>query len=158
MNRELDDVRIRAGSASSPVHNASVLRFLPPLLILVLWVYCLVDVITSRENGIRNLSKTIWLLLVLFFPLIGSIAWFVAGRPREERPLTRAEGAAPAFPEYERRGRFAASDPAKDEEFLRKVRERAEEQRKAHEARKRAEQEREQRRTEEDGQAEPDPA
>jgi hypothetical protein len=33
------------------------------------------------------------------------------------------------FPEYDRPGRFAAADPEADEAFLRKVRERAEEQR-----------------------------
>ncbi|AIY15704.1 PLD nuclease N-terminal domain-containing protein [Pimelobacter simplex] len=115
-----------------------MLRLLPPVLILVLWLFCVVDVITSREDSVRNLAKTWWLLIVLFFPLAGSIAWFVAGRPQPERPMTRLDGAAPGFPEYERRGRFAAEDPAKDEEFLRKVRERAEEQRKRGEQQRRA--------------------
>ncbi len=114
-----------------------MLRLLPPVLILVLWLFCVVDVITSREDGIRHLAKTWWLLIVLFFPLAGSLAWLVAGRPVAERPMTRLEGAAPGFPEYERRGRFASEDPAKDEAFLRKVRERAEEQRKRHEQQRR---------------------
>ena len=35
----------------------------------------------------------------------------------------------PEFPEYDRPGRAAAANPEDDEEFLRKVRERAEEQR-----------------------------
>ncbi|TQK68425.1 MULTISPECIES: PLD nuclease N-terminal domain-containing protein [unclassified Nocardioides] len=121
-----------------------MLRLLPPLLVLILWVYCLVDVITAREDSVRNLAKTWWLLIVFFFPLAGSIAWFIAGRPVTERPLTREQGAAPSYPEYERRGRFAAADPEKDEEFLRKVRERAEEQRRAHEQRKREQERREQ--------------
>ena len=117
-----------------------MLRLLPPLLIAVLWIYCLVDVITSREDGVRNLAKTWWLLIVLFFPLAGSIVWLVAGRPVVDRPLTRDQGAAPGFPEYERRGRFAAADPEKDEDFLRKVRERAEEQRRRYEQQRREEQ------------------
>lgn len=116
-----------------------MIRFLPGLLVLVLWLYCLVDVIGAREESVRNLGKTVWLLLVLLFPLVGSIAWLVAGRPVAERPLTRSEGAAPGFPEYERRGRFASADPEKDEEFLRKVRERAEEQRRRYEEQKRKE-------------------
>ncbi|MBM7517379.1 PLD nuclease N-terminal domain-containing protein [Nocardioides nitrophenolicus] len=118
------------------------MRLLPPLLILILWVYCLVDVITAREDSVRNLAKTWWLLIVFFFPLAGSIAWFIAGRPTPERALTRDQGAAPGFPEYERRGRFAPADPEKDEEFLRKVRERAEEQRRAYELKRREEQRR----------------
>ncbi|WP_435770355.1 PLDc N-terminal domain-containing protein [Nocardioides sp. SYSU DS0651] len=134
-----------------------MIRFLPALLVLVLWLYCLVDVITAREDGVRHLGKTIWLLLVLFFPLVGSLAWLVAGRPVADRPLAREQGAAPGFPEYERRGRFAAADPERDEEFLRKVRERAEEQRRRHEEQKRRE-----RGVADDGTAdppvEPDPA
>ena len=131
-----------------------MIRILPGLLVLVLWLCCIVDVITSREDGIRHLGKTIWMLIVFFFPLAGSLAWLIAGRPRAERPLTRAEGAAPAFPEYERRGRFAATDPEEDAEFLRKVRERAEEQRRRYEEQKRREREA----AEADSDAAPDPA
>ena len=110
-----------------------MIRILPGLLVLVLWIYCLVDVISAREDGVRNLAKTWWILIVFFFPFAGSIAWLIAGRPKPERPLTREQGASPGFPEYGRPGRFAASDPAADEDFLRKVRERAEEQRLRHE-------------------------
>ena len=46
--------------------------------------------------------------------------------------------AAPEFPEYDRPGRAASVDPAKDEEFLRQIRERAEEQRRRYEQSKRA--------------------
>ena len=121
--------------------NACVIRFLPGVVILILWIYCLVDVITSRDGEARHLGKTVWIFIVLLFPLVGSLAWLILGRPTEARPLTRGEGAAPSFPEYERRGRFAAADPEKDEEFLRQVRERAEQQRKAYEAKQRAERE-----------------
>ncbi|MFC5729223.1 MULTISPECIES: PLD nuclease N-terminal domain-containing protein [Nocardioides] len=133
-----------------------MIRLLPGLLVLLLWLYCLVDVISARADGIRHLGKNIWLLIVLFFPFVGSLAWLIAGRPRAERPLTRAEGAAPDFPEYERRGRFAASDPEEDAEFLRKVRERAEEQRRRYEAQKRRE--REAQEPDPDSAADPDPA
>jgi hypothetical protein len=51
--------------------------------------------------------------------------------------LTRAQGAAPGFPEYERHGRFAAADPAADEAFLEQVRARAEEQRRRYERERR---------------------
>jgi hypothetical protein len=126
------------------VQNACVIRFLPGVLVLILWIYCLVDVITSRDGEARHLGKTVWIFIVLLFPFIGSLAWLILGRPTETRPLSRSEGAAPSFPEYERRGRFAAEDPEKDEEFLRQVRERAEQQRKAYEEKKRREREGEQ--------------
>ncbi|WP_193612518.1 PLD nuclease N-terminal domain-containing protein [Nocardioides lijunqiniae] len=112
------------------------LELLGAVVTFALWVFCLVDVIGSDESRIRNLSKTIWLLLVLFFPFVGSVAWLVAGRPQTSRPSAIQS----SFPEYDRPGRMAASDPAKDEEFLRRIRERAEEQRRRHERAKRQDQ------------------
>ena len=95
-------------------------------------VYCLVGVIGTPADRVRNLPKLAWVALVLLFPLLGSIAWLVAGRPAGGGADRGAHGPA-AFPEYDRPGRAAAADPQKDEEFLRRVRERAEEQRRRHE-------------------------
>ncbi len=103
-------------------------------LTFALWVYCLVNVITTDDSRIRNLPKIVWLLLVVFLPFIGSLAWLIAGRPRSSgsRPVPSSRP-TPAFPEYDRPGRAAARDDAADEEFLKNVRARAEEQRKRHE-------------------------
>jgi hypothetical protein len=106
------------------------MRLLFFLVPLVLGVYCLVEAISSRDDEVRNLSKVWWILLILFFPFVGSVAWLAAGRPtRAPRRYGPHERSAGEFPEYDRPGRFAAADPEADEAFLRKVRERAEEQR-----------------------------
>jgi hypothetical protein len=98
-------------------------------------IFCVIDIIGTPAHRARNLPKLWWLLLVLFFPFVGSIAWLAAGRPQQAgRPARSHERELPEFPEYNRPGRAAAADPAKDEEFLRQVRERAEEQRKRYEA------------------------
>ena len=102
------------------------------LLTMALWVFCLVDVIGSPEGEVRNLPKVPWLLIVLFFPLAGSVAWLVAGRPQGAVGRSRHERAAPGFPEYDRPGRAAATKPEDDADFLRRVRERADEQRRAY--------------------------
>jgi hypothetical protein len=102
-----------------------ILFYLVPL---VLAIYCLINAITSRADDIRHLPKVAWILLILFFPFLGSIAWLAAGRPVAAKPR-RFERPATGFPEYDRPGRAAAVDPEADAEFLRKVRERAEEQR-----------------------------
>jgi hypothetical protein len=108
------------------------------LATLGLWLFCVVEVIQSPESDVRSLPKFTWLLIVLFFPLVGSVAWLVAGRPgRGPRAPSPYERSVPAYPEYDRPGRAAATDPAKDEEFLRQVRERAEQQRREHERRRR---------------------
>jgi hypothetical protein len=109
---------------------------------LALWVFCLVDAIGSPADRIRNLPKVAWVLLILLFPLVGSIAWLVAGRPDDaRRARSPYEREQPTFPEYDRPGRAAAVDPDRDEEFLRQVRARAEEQRKRYEEQKRRERE-----------------
>jgi hypothetical protein len=100
---------------------------------LVLWIFCIIDAISAREDTVRNLPKLAWIFIVLLFPFVGSFAWLVAGRPQSaERRLHPGERAQPAFPEYDRPGRAAAVDPDRDAEFLRQVRERAEEQRRAY--------------------------
>jgi hypothetical protein len=102
-------------------------------LVLLLWIFCVIDVIRSRDDEVPHLRKIGWLLLVLLFPLVGSIAWLVAGRPSRAGTQPRAyERDATGFPKYDRPGRAAAVDAAADEEFLRTCRERAEEQRRRH--------------------------
>jgi hypothetical protein len=95
-----------------------------------LWIFCLVDVITSNEFEVRNLPKLGWLLIVVLLPLVGSIVWLVAGRPQTAGVAPRRESPS-RFPEYERPGRQVAANPDDDAEFLRRCRERAEEQRRA---------------------------
>lgn len=107
------------------------------LVIFALWVFCVVDVINTDEGSMRNLPKVAWLLIVLLFPFVGSVAWLAAGRPTHSGPRqSRFERSVPQFPEYDRPGRAAASDPQADDDFLRGVRERAEEQRRLYREKK----------------------
>lgn len=109
-------------------------------LVVLFWLYCLFEAIFTRDDEVRNLAKGFWIVIVLFFPLVGSVAWFVAGRPhRRPRPASPYERPASDFPEYDRPGRAAGVTQESDEEFLRRVRERAEEQRRraAEESRRR---------------------
>jgi hypothetical protein len=95
-----------------------VLRALPVLIQLGLLVYCLIDCIQTDSILVRNLSKTTWVLLIVFLPLVGGIAWLVAGRPERgaQAPTVPWPSTATAgFPEYER-PRAAAPDD--DPEFL----------------------------------------
>ena len=52
-----------------------------PVLLLALWIYCIFDVIASEDVLIRSLPKGMWLLIVIFLPDIGSLAWLLLGRP-----------------------------------------------------------------------------
>ena len=52
-----------------------------PVLLLGLWVYCILDVIASDDVLMRNLPKGVWLMIVIFLPDVGSLAWLLLGRP-----------------------------------------------------------------------------
>jgi hypothetical protein len=49
--------------------------------LLLLWVYCIFDVIASDSAVVRNLPKTMWLFIVILLPDIGALAWLLLGRP-----------------------------------------------------------------------------
>lgn len=108
------------------------------LLLLGLWLFCIIDVITTPDGAQRNLPKLVWLLIVLLLADIGSIAWLVAGRPWASGPARPRTAADARFPQYDRPGRHVATNPDDDEQFLRQVQARADAQRAAYEQRRRA--------------------
>jgi len=71
-------------------------RVLLVLATLAATIFCLIDCIQSDEREVRHLPKIIWLLLILIGPVLGPVAWFVAGRPRRERSVSG--GTRPAVP------------------------------------------------------------
>ncbi|CAM2937123.1 phospholipase D-like protein [Williamsia muralis] len=102
------------------------------LIVLVVMIAALVDIIGSDAAGIRGLPRWAWLLLVIILPLVGSIVWFLAGRPVSGisgRVSGSGRASALGYPEYDVPGRFEPQDPEADAEFLRRCRERAEQQR-----------------------------
>ena len=129
------------GSPSGVMHaiipRVIKVELLLGVVVFAVWVFALVDVLQTPAGAIRGgMPKIAWVIIVAVFQVIGALAWFVMGRPGSPtaRTATAHERATPAFPEYDRPGRSAAADPAKDEEFLAQVRARAEEQRKRYEA------------------------
>jgi len=105
------------------------------LLLLALWIFCLVDVITCDESECRNLPKMLWLMIVLVLPDVGSVLWRVAGRPQGRgRPAALPYKGNTGRPQGQQSHRdhpsqVRATSPDDDEEFLRGIRNRAEEQR-----------------------------
>jgi hypothetical protein len=56
------------------------MRYLPMILLVVLAIYCWVEIALSDRHQVRQLPRGIWALIV-FVPLGGPIAWLVFGRP-----------------------------------------------------------------------------
>ncbi|MDI3422449.1 PLD nuclease N-terminal domain-containing protein [Streptomyces luteolus] len=67
-------------------------RVLLILVPLALSIYAFIDCITTDEQEVRYVPKPLWAILVLLFPLVGSISWLIVGRDRTARRPSRARG------------------------------------------------------------------
>lgn len=109
------------------------------LALFALWVFCLIDVIRTDESRCRNLRKTWWVLIVVLLVSVGALSWLIAGRPWTRRATSELPDRLGAVPEDEGSGRFSVNRPEDDQEFLRRCRERAEEQRRVYREQQRGE-------------------
>ncbi|NQX13929.1 PLDc N-terminal domain-containing protein [Microbacteriaceae bacterium VKM Ac-2855] len=55
------------------------MSFLISAVTVVLMVLALIDVVRQPDNVIKNLPKIVWILLIVFIPLIGVGLWFLLG-------------------------------------------------------------------------------
>lgn len=85
------------------------MRFLPVILLVVLAIYCWIELAQSDARDVRQLPRGMWALLILV-PLIGPIGWLVYGRPNGDE--------APPPPVRQRQRQVAPDD---DPEFLRNL-------------------------------------
>lgn len=88
------------------------MRNLGYLLLIGLVIFTVIDVVNSEEKERSGLPQWAWILLIIVFPLIGSIVWLVASRSQRARVAPHTDGwgshAAPAGP----------AAPDDDPEFL----------------------------------------
>ena len=93
------------------------------LIVLALvgfWLYCLLDVIAMDAGRVRNLSKPLWLVIVLLVPVLGGIAWLMLGRP-PRASLAPGSAVDPASPPPRRAPRQGPIGPEDSDAFLRKL-------------------------------------
>ncbi|MEW2306631.1 PLD nuclease N-terminal domain-containing protein [Streptomyces sp. NPDC006655] len=76
-----------------------MLRYLPFLLVLALWIYAFVDCLNTPEDEVRVLPKLAWVVVILVFGevLVGPVAWLVAGKTRQPRERWVAPDDNPEF-------------------------------------------------------------
>jgi hypothetical protein len=98
-----------------------MLRYLPFLRVLALWIYAFIDCLNTPEEEVRGLPKVVWVIIILLFGevLVGPIAWLVAGRVRR----APAGGSTPS--EWHRNHRTTFVAPDDNPEFLHSLREEA---------------------------------
>ena len=92
-----------------------MIRLLPWLLTIAVTVYAVVDCIQTDDAQVRGLPKLLWLLLILLFPIVGAIAWFIAGRPQRGTTGGGPSGRGPSHRPPPPRG------PDDDPDFLRRL-------------------------------------
>lgn len=65
-----------------------MLRYLPFVLVLAVWIYAFIDCLNTPEKEVRKLPKLAWVVIILLFGqvLLGPIVWFAVGRPRKNAP------------------------------------------------------------------------
>lgn len=86
-----------------------MVRFVPLIIVLMLMIYCVVDVAQSRSDEVRIAPRWLWAAAVILLPLVGSLAWLIWGRPNA---LSIAEAEADRNPPA----------PDDDPDFLRRLR------------------------------------
>ncbi|AVH57213.1 MULTISPECIES: PLD nuclease N-terminal domain-containing protein [Streptomyces] len=96
-----------------------MLRYLPFLLVLALWIYAFIDCLNTPEEEVRGLPKVVWVIIVLLFGevLVGPIAWLVAGKVRR----APANGSTPSAWHRNHRTEYVAPDD--NPEFLKSLKE-----------------------------------
>jgi Phospholipase_D-nuclease N-terminal len=70
---------------------------------LAIWLYAVLDAVSSDRTQVRALPKGLWVAIVLLTFVVGAVAWLVYGRPRASstrRPTLGSSGrtAWPARP------------------------------------------------------------
>lgn len=81
-----------------------MLRVLLIVAVVMLTIYCVVDVAQSRHSRVRALPHWLWAFTVIVVPVVGPICWLLAGRPVTDPEIRRY------------------SAPDDDEDFLRGLR------------------------------------
>ncbi|MFE4197222.1 PLD nuclease N-terminal domain-containing protein [Paenarthrobacter sp. NPDC056912] len=95
-----------------------MLRVVGVVVVLVVFVYALVDVIRTDKHQTRGISKTAWIVVMILLPLLGAVLWFIFGRPYGKptsQPIRRHPTAPDDDPEFLRNLEVRRRKQAEDE-------------------------------------------
>lgn len=56
---------------------------------LVFYIYSVADCAFFDRTRVRGLPKAVWLLVIILFPVLGGILWFLIGRGRRRAAFER---------------------------------------------------------------------
>ena len=81
---------------------------------ILLMVLALISCLSAEDGEVRALPRFVWVIVILLFPLVGSIVYFAVGRPLTTAPRSSWPSGG-GFPEATRPRDVAPDD---DPEFL----------------------------------------
>ncbi|MEV0328907.1 PLD nuclease N-terminal domain-containing protein [Micromonospora echinospora] len=89
---------------------------------VVLAALALIDCLSAEKHQVRAMPRAVWVPVLLLVPLIGPIAWFLAGRPAPARGGPRPAPRRPAAPDDDPDflKSIADSNRRQDEEMFRR--------------------------------------
>ena len=94
-------------------------RIVPILLAVAVIVFALIDCArTPEERMPARIPKAIWIILILFLPVIGALGWIVLARMAAGSGARGAAGGAPSGGPAGRRPSSGPVAPDDDPEFL----------------------------------------
>ncbi|QDW62504.1 PLD nuclease N-terminal domain-containing protein [Oerskovia sp. KBS0722] len=97
-------------------------RVLLTLLAVGLAVYALSDCATSDENDRSGIPKGLWIVMIIFLPFVGPLAWIIVSRTQRARHATTGGAPTPGRARPGARRRPAAPlAPDDDPDFLWKL-------------------------------------
>ena len=63
-----------------------MIRALIPVAVIVLFVWALIDCLKVPDDSMyQNANKLIWIIVIVFVPIIGPIAYLLIGKPLPNR-------------------------------------------------------------------------
>lgn len=104
-----------------PAYSGGVLRALVTVLALGLTVFALIDCIRTDKHRVQALPKIVWVLVIVLVPVVGPVAWLLAGRSRATPGRVARPGpvAPDDDPEFLRQLEWQRQQEAEDERLRR---------------------------------------
>ena len=94
-----------------------MLRALFYAIPIVLAIFAIVDCVQTPDEEVRGLPRIAWLVIILFFPIVGPAAWLIAGRAaggagRPRVPWPSGPGTSQPDPQRAEPERGLSAEPA----------------------------------------------
>ena len=87
---------------------------------VVLEIFAAVDAILAERLRVRGLPKPVWIIVIIFLPLVGALLWFFVGRPRRASAMPGSPSSGPSG-QGRRSGPPRPQGPDDDADFLRRL-------------------------------------